>query len=225
MHAISLISASLSESERAELPCEPVAGVCAVTGLAGPCVPRKHLLGKSFTNLDVLAAPSSGMVGVETYQALGYKWERMSSWICDGLTFRRLTRVEVRPLVLEGVAAERWAGYITTSYKKHGALWAKVNGPGRAVWRFEMRDVDCSDRARMAEVWSRLNEELRGGIGRSVLESLDCPPFLIGKVGVARWLAFEAWARPIWRSGLYQLMCYLLPSNEELAGERVEQAT
>jgi len=72
---------------------------------------------------------------------------------------------------------------------------------------------------RVREWWDVLNVALRAGIGRTVLESLDCPPFVMAKVGLPVWLEFEAWARPKYLSALYAFLCYLLPSQEELKHE------
>jgi hypothetical protein len=217
MHAVDLIASAIAPEP---LPCEPGEGVCCVTGQVTACLPRKHLLGKSFTNLDLLAAPQSDMVGVAAYQALIYKWERMSSWYCDGRTFSRLDRQQVRAMVLAGAYGSRWAGYVTTSYKKHGALRAPVNTGSKRVWLFEMAPVDCSNHDRLLLMWERLNRELRAGIGRSVLESLEPNSFVLKSVGYARWRDFVAWARPLYQGALYQFCAYLLPSIEELKHER-----
>lgn len=217
MTPVNLIASAIqADPERPELPCEPRDGVCAVTGMAGACVPRKELFGKSFTNGDILARPDSDFVSVDAFLALKYKWERMSSWFCDGKTFQRLDRQGVRAKVFQPEMPEQWTAYATTSYKKHGALNAVVNTATRRVWLFEMRRVDLSDLTQVMEWWGVLNVALRAGIGRSVMETLDCPPFVIAKVGLQTWLTFEAWARPRYLSALYAFLCYLLPSQEEL---------
>jgi hypothetical protein len=220
MHPVKLIANSITQHpDRPELPCEPTPGVCAITGSEGLCVPRKKLLGKSFTNGDLLARPDSDMVSIDAYYALKFKWERMNSWFCDGATFERLTRQDVRRKVFQPEMPPQWAAYATTSYKKHGALNAHINTGAQRIWLFETRLVDCSDRERVDAWWQRLNQSLRAGIGRSVLESLDCPPYVIGKVGLSAWLEFEAWARDKYLSALYAFLCYLLPSQEELKHE------
>jgi len=126
MHPVNLISTAITGHEdRPELPIDPSDGVCAITGASCPCIPRKKLLGKSFTNGDLLARPESDMVSTDAYYALKFKWERMNSWFCDGVTFERLTRQDVRAKVFQEAMPKRWSGYATTSYKKHGALNAK----------------------------------------------------------------------------------------------------
>ena len=216
MHTVNLIASAIFHDPEKNIYLERLTkGVCAVTGKYGVCVPRKELLGKSFTNGDLLAAPESNLVSLEAYTALTYKWERASSWYVDEEKFMRLDRKGVRAMVITAQYGRQWSGYATTSYKKHGSLFAKVN-TSHIIWRFEMRDVDCTDHFRLLQVWNRLNTELREGMGRSVMESLDCPPFLIKKFGVERWIAFERWARPLYQGALYKFLCYLLPSQEEL---------
>ena len=214
MHTVNLIaSAIIKEPEKAVYTGDTRQGICAVTGKHDVCVPRKELLGKSFTNGDLLAAPESGLVSLDAYHALTYKWERASSWYCDGERFVRLDRKAVREMVLTARYGKQWSGYATTSYKKHGSLFTKVNTSGRVIWRFEMRDADCTEHGQLMIIWDRLNAELRGGIGRSILESLDCPPFLVKKFGMKRWMDFERWARPLCQGALYRFLCYLLPSR------------
>jgi len=217
MHAVNLIARAIRDnSECPVLPASATNGICCVTGDSGSCVNREEIFGKSFTNLDILKAPESPLISTDAYLALGYKWERMSLWICDGNQFIRPDRKQVREYVLHGMPLDAWAAYVTTSYKKHGALWAKINNGPYGVWRFEMRDVDCRDVKKINAMYDRLNTALYSGIGRSILESLDCSAFIVGKIGINKWLEFEQWARPIYQSSLYQFMCYFLPSKEEL---------
>lgn len=223
MHTVDLIAAALGDTSSPP-PVELVEGVCCVTGDVTQCVPRKLLFGKSFTNGDLLRAPHSPHVGVTAWRALTCQWERMGSWYCDGVTFRRLTRVEVRDLVLAGGYEGVWSGYATTSYKKHGSLRTPVNSGGMRVWLFEMARVDCSDHDRLLSIWERLNRELRSGIGRSALETVEPNSWVLKAVGYARWRDFERWARPIRHAPLYQFLCYLLPSQEELKQEAKPKA-
>jgi hypothetical protein len=213
MHAVDLISESLPPEEFPEPPSD---GMCCVTGAIGPTVPREHAIKPSFTNLDLLRAPESKRVGIAAWRALNYKWERMSSWQVEGV-FTRLDRKGVRAAVLSVDELQGpSACYATTSYKKHGALLAPVNPPGRRVWLWETRLVDCSDRTAVAETWERLRAAQDSGIPRPLIESLDIAPGYMGKVGWRIWRDFEAWARPRMLSPLYQFLTYLLPSKEEL---------
>lgn len=219
MHAVELLASALGRPEG--LHAEQ--GVCCLTGRSGPSVPRKTIIKKSFTNLDVLAAPGSDRVSVDAFVALGHKWERMSSWICTGSSFRRLDRIGVREAVFDP-PSEPWCAYATTSYKKHGALFARVNTGGSRWWRFENLDVDCAN-PMMPDIWARLNVEIRTGLPRTMLERVDCPAGLLKRIGVERWLRFRAWAEPLKARPVYRFMVYLLPSQEELKAEpRSEEA-
>lgn len=226
MHPVNLIASGLP-LEDPDYPCadlQPSDGICAITGLAGQCVPRKSLLGKSFCDGDTLAAPNSSMVSMDAYIALKYKWERMSSWMCGAGGFKKLNRVEVRDVVLSGGGSTPWCGYATTSYKKHGALRAPINySAGQNKWLFESRIVDCSDSAKMIEWWSVLNDAIRIGIGRSIMDSMDCPSIVMRKVGLQKWMEFEEWAKPKKSSALYAFLVYLLPSQEELKNEKRDE--
>lgn len=222
MHTVNLIAKAIPVNEQQILPpLKPEMHTCCLTGQQEFCIPRKNLFGASFTNIDLLAAPTSQYVGIDAFVALKYRAERMSSWYCDGKIFMKLRRQEVREKVIRGVYSNVWAGYVTTSYKKHGALFAKLNSGNKVIWRFEMLDVDCSNHEKLMFIWNRLNLELRSGIVRPVLESLISSPFLIYKIGLKRWLDFYEWALPLYQGSLYKFMCYLLPSQEELKNENL----
>lgn len=213
MTAIDLIFSSLPP----EVPPEPPAeGVCCVTGATCPTITRGHVIKPSFTNFDLLRAPSSDRAGVAAWRVMNHAPARQSLWLCDGSTLRLLKRVDARALVLGGVDAPRWAGYVTTSYKKHGALRAPVNAGSRQVWLFEMLTVDCSGRATVADTWARLRAAQDAGIPRPLIEALDIAPGYMAKIGWRVWRDFEAWARPRINAPLYQFLTYLLPSQEEL---------
>jgi len=214
MTAIDLIADALPPETPPE---EPRLGICCVTGVEAPCINRKHVIKPSFTNLDLLRAPESPMASVAAWRVFGYAPARQSSWWCDGHDFRRLDRVAVRNKVLSGDPAPYpWAGYATTSYKKHGALRAPVNTGRQSVWLFETVLVDCSCRGTVFQWWNTLREAQDSGIPRPVIERLDAAPAFIGKIGFRGWRNFEEWARPKVRSSLYQFLTYLLPSQEEL---------
>ncbi len=213
MTAIDLIAAALPPETPPESPTE---GVCCVTGATCLTIDRGHVIKPSFTNLDLLRAPMSDRAGVAAWRVMNHAPARQSLWMCDGTELRLLKRVDARALVLDGVAAPQWAGYVTTSYKKHGALRAPVNSGGRQVWLFEMLAVDCSDRAAVADAWARLRDAQDAGIPRPLIEALDVAPGYMAKIGWRVWRDFEAWARPRMLSPLYQFLAYLLPSQEEL---------
>lgn len=213
MSAIDLIAAALPQETPPESPAE---GVCCVTGAICLTIDRKHVIKPSFTNLDLLHAPMSNRAGVAAWRVMNYAPARQSLWFCDGKELRLIKRIDVRSLVLTGVDAPRWAGYVTTNYKKHGALRAPINVNGQQVWLFEMLLVDCSDRAAVADVWGRLRSAQDAGIPRPLIETLDIAPSYMAKIDWRLWRDFESWAHQRMNSPLYKFLTYLLPSKEEL---------
>jgi hypothetical protein len=146
----------------------------------------------------------------------------MSLWWCDGVEFRRLTRQTAREMVVDGAPSGRpWAGYITTSYKKHGSMRTAVNAGTKAVWLFENTLVDCSDRPRLHSWWETMRQAQRDGIGRQSMETLDIPAGILAQIDQCTWLNYRRWAADKIRAPLYQLLCYLLPSQEELRAEGI----
>lgn len=224
MHTVDLIAQAI-----ASLPDTPdisgvVNGICCLTGKEGSCIARTEIFGKSFTQQNLFSAPASEHVGVNTAIAMGYKWERMSIWMTTAREFRRFekdSKPELRRIILEGdYPREPWAGYVTTSYKKHGALTAPVNSPGSALWGFDERVVDCSDLATVNDFYNRLYAAKVAGIGNDTLETMIAQPITIKCCGVPAWLEFERWARPRYCSGLYQFCRWLLPPMEEIKAEQ-----
>lgn len=188
-----------------------------MTGRTGQTTARANAIKTTFTRLDLLRAPDSQRASLAVYVSLSYKWGRMSSWIADGTTFKRLDRIGVRNAVFGDLPETQWIGYATTSYKKHGVLLTPVNSGDRRVWAFENEVVSLS--GDWLEWWRILNQMLRAGFGRSVLETLECPAFLMRKNGLQAWMDFEAWAEPKYKTALYRFLCFLLPSQEELKNE------
>lgn len=213
MTAIDLIAAALPP---ASPPEASYPGICCVTGAECSTVARNLVIKPSFTNYDLLAAPTSDRAGLAAWRVMNHAPARQSLWFCDGLEFRLLKRVDARKLVLDSVTAAHWSGYVTTSYKKHGALRCPVNTGARQVWLFEMLRVDCSDRDAVAEMWGRLRTAQDAGISRAMLESLDISPAYLAKIGWKLWREFERWAADRLQSPLYRFLCYFLPSREEL---------
>jgi hypothetical protein len=230
MSAIPLLYAVLPDRK----PPEPAKlGVCCVLGTEGPSIDRKHAIKTSFTNLDLLRAPNSDRVSLAAWRVLthsepaaeGKKRDTFplmqSSWLVSletGLV--KLDRLGVRRVVIEGMTPSAgWAGYVTTSYKKHGALRAPFNTGDSARWLFELDVVACSDRDKLLHWWQIMRDTRVAGIPRPVMETLDCSVHLMGK-HLKLWLEFERWAREKWQSPLYRLLCYLLPSEEEIRGKQ-----
>lgn len=208
-------------------PEPPAPGLCCITGEACDTVARKHLLGPSFTDLELLALPDSDRIGVHVWDAFTagelrdgkarrYCPERMSSWRCTADRYETLSRQGVRDAVFGESPTQPWAGYATTSYKKHGGLRAPVNTGRSNIWLWESVQVDCSDRAALQSMWDALRRYQDAGIPRPVLETGDMEPHLVGKIGVDVALEYQRWARPRIESALYQFCVYLLPSADEL---------
>jgi hypothetical protein len=180
------------------------------------CVARKDLFGRSFVDQNLMRAPASQHVGTNAWTALRHVPERKANWWCDGDTFRTVTRSEVRDLVLNGVTAPQWCGYITTSYKKHGALRAPVNSGGTQRWLLETRVVDCSARTVVRELWHRMRDLRMAGATREQIAALDVPPSALKRIGIARWMDFAAYMRTHQEDGLFALLLHLMPTQDEL---------
>lgn len=217
------------------LPEEAQPGVCCLLGEVLPTIARRHLLTASFTDTALLQRPDSDRVSVAAWVAFTagelrdgksrrYCPERMSSWRCVGQRFLALDRQGVRAAVLGDLPAAQWAGYATTSYKKHGSLRAPVNTGAANVWLWETRIVDCSDRAALLAMWDTLRRYQDAGIPRPVLETAELDSYLVAKIGIRQALEYERWARPRVNSALYQFIVYLLPSKEELDEQDREQS-
>lgn len=213
MTAIDLIAPHLPA---APLPEDPQEGVCCITGRKTETIARKHVIKTSFTNLDLLRAPESDRASVAAYRVMGAPKTRQSSWLVTSNSLRFLDRVGVRDCVIGGVMDPAWAGYATTSYKKHGSLLAPVNVGNQCTWLFETLPVDCSDREQVMDYWRRLRHAQDNGISRPLIESLDIAVGYISKIGWRFWKDFYDWAHPRQSSPLYQFLTYLLPSQEEL---------
>jgi hypothetical protein len=196
---------------------------CCVTGIITDCIPRKSVFSDSTTFQADFKAPESKFCSIDVAIGLKYKWERCSSFICTPETFYVLDRQSLRDQVFREEMPPVWIGYATTSYKKHGAFRNKINKGSQRFWLFENNFVNCSDMTKVKEVWDRLCDAQKSGIGRSVLESLVCPAYIMDIVGIHKWVEFEKWALPLYKTPLYSFMCYLLPSQEELKKEVTEE--
>lgn len=226
MEAVDLIYNALPKIDPPE---EPKEGTCCVTGATCQTIARKHGIAPSFTNLDILRAPDSSRIGLPAWRAITYTVPgkegkmrdpaplRQSHWVCDGKTLTLLDRVGVRNLVLsDEPVAPVWAGYATTSYKKHGVLLCPVNTGMRRTWLWETRRVDCSDMDAVKDHWRRLRAAQNAGIPRPLIESLEISPGFMAKIGWRVWHEFYTWAFPRRNAPLYQFLTFLLPSQEEL---------
>lgn len=230
MSAIPLLYSALAPRDPPE---PPIDGVCCVLGTREPCIAREHAIKPSFTNLDLLRAPNSDAVSVRAWRVLthsepaaeGKKRDTFplmqSSWhVCADAGLIKLDRLGVRRMVIDGISfITPWAGYVTTSYKKHGALRTPLNTGSAARWLFELDIVDCSDRQRVLQWWEVMRTARVAGIPRPVMETLDCSVHLMSK-HLKLWVEFERWARDKWQSPLFRFLCYLLPSEDEIHGKQ-----
>ena len=208
--------------EHIEYPKQTEMQTCCFTGKECLCIPLKECVSNGFVNTDILLAPNSKYASIEVFQAFKHHWERSSSWLITDKEFIRLkTKLEIRPLVLNGVESNLWAGYITTSYKKHGTLKTVINSGNKAFWGFENLLVDCSDKKKVNEWFQIMLTALKNGIYRTSIETCDCQSAIIGKVGIKTWLDFYKWGKDKYQSPLYQFLCYLLPSKEELKNNEI----
>jgi hypothetical protein len=177
---------------------------------------------------NLLDAPHSDRVGVNVWYAFqfGYltdptkkrkkKPEFMACWYCDGKRFTEVNKAAIRQMVLHGSPAQHWAGWVTTSYKKHGALRSPVNNKPFGVWGFDDLLVDASNRTTVLDIWQHLRQAQDIGIGRTGIETLDIPVGIMLKIGLTECNQFIQWAQSRYQSPLYKLLTYLLPSQKEL---------
>jgi len=233
MHSTDLISACLTADQKEPLPEAAQSGVCCVSGATTDTVARKHLFGANFNDMNILACPDSQRVGVNVWYAFKFgepginpetgelnkrkKYKEMQTcWWTDGETFREMRKAQIRELVLRGTTSKHWAGWVTTSYKKHGSLRSPVNNTPFGIWGFDDLQVRANDKDKVLAIWFKLRNAQNNGIGRTGIESLNIPVGIMLKVGMIFCNDFLAWARPVFQSPLYQFLTYLLPSQEEL---------
>jgi hypothetical protein len=218
MSIFDLISDSIKD-DHILLPVEPVENICAVTGELRPCIPRKKLFGSNFISYHIFNSPLSDFVGTNVFQTLKYRPERASSWVVTPKIFTKLKRIEVRPLVLYGVNSQRWSGYVTTSYKKHGAIGNVINNSKFGVWKFDDLLIDCSDSEKVLGWYNKLNYFLHKGLSRPVLESGQLNQWGAKQAGIEVCRNFLYWIKDKKTDPLYKFLCYLLPSQEEIKNE------
>jgi hypothetical protein len=233
MHSTDLIAACLTADEKEPLPEAAQSGVCCVSGATTDTIARKHLFGASFNDLNILVCPDSNRVGANVWYAFKFgepsvnpetgelnkrkKYKEMQTcWWTDGETFREMRKAQIRELVLRGTTSKHWAGWVTTSYKKHGSLRSPVNNTPFGIWGFDDLQVRANDKDKVLAIWFKLRSAQNNGIGRTGIESLNIPVGIMLKVGMTFCNEFLTWAQSRYQSPLYQFLVYLLPSQDEL---------
>lgn len=208
--SIELLSDSLPNPVLPELP---KFGTCCVSGKTCLTVSRRYAIKPSFTRSDLFVAPTSDRVGLDAWKVLNEGSVRKSSWWCDGNSFVRLDKTMAFQFVLNPPDVIEWTGYVTTSYKKHGALQSVVNLGDSNTWLFETTLVDCSNSELVNETVCRLAGIYYSGARKRELESLNVSLATMKTVGLVPWLEFERWAVSRVESQLYKFILHLLPSK------------
>lgn len=223
MHAVNLIANAVRNMGQCPpFPALIEDGICAVTGQDGPCLPRSACIPVTNCDQPWFAAPGSNLVSVDVFVAWNYGYrktggkrdvrpERQKCWWTDGKTFDEIDRDRIRAMVFNGSPRTPWAAWVTTSYKKHGSIRARVNHRPFGLWAFEERLVDCSNRDEILAWWEQIRGAHISGIGRQAIETLQLPGYL-KPADLPAWLTFEKWARPRYQSALFAFLCYLLPA-------------
>jgi hypothetical protein len=228
MHTTDLLSAACPEEWKEPLPENPVDGICCLTGQQGPTIGRKRIFGPSFTEFEIFKVPESDRVGINVWYAFraGYfaekgkkrkkKPEAMACWWTDGDKWVETDKVKIRNFVFNGSGNQNWAGWVTTSYKKHGSTRTPVNCREFGVWAFDEVLVDCRNINKVINWYDKLRNAQNFGLNRTVIETLDIPVFVYNKIDQKKWIEFKKWAVSKRETSLYKFLCYLLPSHKEL---------
>lgn len=224
MHAVNLIALNVPD-----VPAfgQIGQGVCCVTGERTACIRKEDLIGESFMDWDLLAAPSSPHVGIDAYLAwshgvirpgkkVPFHLERHGCWFVSEWEWRQVTKVDVRKLVLEGAPDTPWAGWVTTGFRKHGSLRAPVNFKARGIWGFDELRPDCSEHGNALLWWNRLRYYQDAGLSRKTMSICTAPSYVLKRIDPSILLDFIAWRWDKFRSPLFAFLLYLLPSQKEL---------
>lgn len=225
-HATDLIGKALVRAGLHEpLPAPVQDGVCCLTGRRGLCIPRKDLIGESFTTQGGFMAPDSDLVGVNVWYAFKHRPERAGNWFCDGKEFLPLDRQGIRD-ILHSPRTGRdaplpWAMYVTQSFKKHGSQVAPVNASGSCYVAFEIEVVKV-DLAIMDEWNADMKAWQDGWIARADIQSGELAKSCAAKTPAVQ--DFLAKVKRRQHSSLYRMLAHLLPGKEvETDGEEEEE--
>jgi len=214
MTTIELVGRALVNMGVAEpLPCESTEAVCCITGEHGMCIPRKLLIGESFTTQGVFKAPDSEFVGENAWYAFKHRPERAGNWYCNGVRFMPMDRKETRARLLGGFVSQSlpWAMYVTTSFKKHGSLVAPLNQPCAFAVGFETEIAACSP-----ELVDVFNSDLLYWQGSGIVRSdLQTGHIMATRQADTRAVChFDVNVQGRRHLPLYRMLAYLLPGKD-----------
>lgn len=206
--AIEEMARELEEPSR-----ELVPELCAVTGVQtfSP-VPLKSVFSDTFCDWDLLAAPSSAHVDARIAQILGNGYLRWSSWIWTPGSWRRLTRWELREMVLSGMPPAPRAIYAAPDMRRHGGLLTHVS----SCIQFGRHRVEPAD------VEALLSEMIHSGLEPRWIRHFDPNPGELVNTGkLVEWHRFAKWAEPYRRTIAWDLALFLLSAKpgEDADGE------
>jgi len=233
MHMINLVASAFPHGWISGLTSHATEhGVCCVTGEYCETIPRKSVITSSFGDTDRLIAPYSNRISLDAYIAFkgGYfganedgspkkirkKPESMSCWWCDGNRFEELDKAGIRKKLFVGSQGACWGGYVTTSYKKHGSLRAPINIEAFGAWAFNdnLAYMVCPEENRW--IWSILREAQAKGVSRNFLAGEDMTMKCVEGQELSYIIRLESFIKGWMYSHRYQLLCYLLPSKQEI---------
>lgn len=216
MHTVNLIAEALRRSGQApDIKSPEAPGVCCLTGDKCMTIPRSDIITRAFTAQSLFCAPQSDRIGIDAALALSYKWERMSCWFVTKNEFRCIQKNGVREIILgQRYPAEPWAGYVTTSYKKHGALTTPANMDTRRIWGFDEETVDLTDYTAVTAIYERLLECKKRHLPQLLMTHLTLD--YVAPENIIFVSDFINWARSLYKSRLYQFLIWLLPPASEV---------
>ncbi len=222
MLAIQMMAMELAEPGDPEL----TQSTCAVTGIETRCVVRRRdLFSATFCDQDLLTAPSSPVVDARVAEVLGRGELRYASWTWRESTgWAKADKAAVRALVRGQVPSEPWACYAAPDMRRHGGLLTHVVVPGEEpVIQFGIERCRVSI---ASEVYERIEPlHIEKWMSRTRLTEWDVDARAIEKLGLARFLELERWARSKKNSGEWRLACFALPTIEEIKAWEQERST
>jgi len=136
--------------------------------------------------------------------------------LCSRGKFVRVDKNIIRDVLFNGFSDAPWSMFVTTTYKKHGALRCPVNTGSHGYIGFDEAVIDCRDRDYCVEVYEHVFAAFARGANRNDLESLRPSKWTLKALGIKGWQEYKTWAEDKVESPLYQFCVYLLPPRKEL---------